>query len=48
MILSVHKERTDNLDLVVVVNDFCSGKEERWNTFCNFKQKDFPVLKDVN
>ena len=48
MILSVHKERTDNLDLVVVVNDFCSGKEELWNTFGNFQQKDFPVLKDVN
>ena len=29
MILSVHKERTDNLDLAVVANDFCCGKEER-------------------
>ena len=29
MILSVHKERTDNLDLSVVANDFCCGKEER-------------------
>ena len=48
MILSIHKERTDNLDLVVVANNFCSGKEERWNTFGNFQLKDFPVLKDVN
>ena len=29
-------------------NDFCCGKEEGWNTFGNFQQKDFPVLKDVN
>ena len=43
MILSVHKERIDNLDLVAVANDFCSGKEERWNTLGNFQQKDFPV-----
>ena len=48
MILSVHKERIDNLDLAAVANGFCSGKEERWNTFGNFQQKDFPVLKDVN
>ena len=48
MILSVSKERIDNLDLVVIANDFCSGKEERWNTFDNFQQKVFPVLKDVN
>ena len=48
MILSVHKERTDNLDLVVVANDFCKEKEERQNTFGNFQQEDFTVLKDVN
>ena len=48
MILSVHKERTDNLDLVVVANDFCIGKEERWNYFGNFQQKNFPVWKDIN
>ena len=48
MIFSVQKERTDNLDLVVVANDFFSGKEEWWNTFGNFQQKDFPVLKEVN
>ena len=48
MILSVHKERTDNLDIVVGGNEFCSGKDERGNTFGNFQQKDFPVLKDVN
>ena len=48
MILSFHKERTDNLDLIVVANDFCSKKEKRWNTFGNFQQKDLPVLKDVN
>ena len=48
MILSFHKERTDNLDLIVVANDFYSKKEKRWNTFGNFQQKDLPVLKDVN
>ena len=44
MTLFVQKERTDNSDLAVVANDFYSGKEERWNTFRNFQQKDFPVL----
>ena len=29
MILSVRKERTGNLYLVVVANNCCSGKEER-------------------
>ena len=48
MILSVHKARADNLDLLVVENDFCSGKEEQWNTFGNFQQKDFPAVKDVS
>ena len=48
MIISVRKERTDNLDPAAAAIDFCSGKEERWNTFGNFPQKDFPVLKDVN
>ena len=41
MISSIYKQRTDNLDIVVVVNDFCSGKEERWSTFGNFQEKDF-------
>ena len=48
MTLSVHKERVYNLDVVVVANYFCSGKEERCNTFGNFQQNDFPLLKDVN
>ena len=48
MILSLLKEITDNVDLVVVANDFCSGKEERRKAFGNFQQNDFPVLKDVN
>ena len=48
MILSVHNKRTDNLDLVVVANDFCSSKKKRWNGFGNFQQKYFSVLKDVN
>ena len=48
IILSVHKERPDNLDLVAVANDCCREKEEHWNTFGSFQQKDFPVLKDVN
>ena len=48
MILLVHKERTGNPDLVVTANDFCSEKGEQWNTFGNFQQKDFPVLKDIN
>ena len=34
MILSVHIETADNLDLVA--NDFCGGKEEQWDVFGNF------------
>ena len=34
MILSVHIETADNLDLVA--NDFCGGKEEQWDAFGNF------------
>ena len=40
MISSIHKQRTYNLDLVMVVHDFCSGKEKRWSTFGNFQEKD--------
>ena len=47
-ILLVHKERTDNLDLIVMANGYFSGKEEQWNTFGNFQQKDFPAVKDVS
>ena len=48
MILSVHKERVYDLDVVVAANGFCSGKKDWWNTFDNFRKKDFPILKDVN
>ena len=47
MILSVHKERTDNLDPAVVPNEFCFGKQEQLSTFGNLQQKDIPVMKDV-
>ena len=33
MLLHVHKERTDDLYLVDVANDFVFGSEHRMNTF---------------
>ena len=36
MILHVHKERTDNLDLKSVLNDFVSGSEHRSGIFAKY------------
>ena len=40
MVLTVHKERTDNLDLLDVANAFISGSEHRLYTFGVFKVLD--------
>ena len=37
MVLHVHKERTDCLDIVAVANDFVSASEHRSSIFGTFK-----------
>ena len=48
MIWSVHKERKENLDRLVVPNEFHFGREEWLNTFGNLQWKELLVIKDVN
>ena len=46
MLLSTHKEKTDELDLIKVAHDFCEGNRDRFSslvcsqnkTFLNFPQ----------
>lgn len=40
MLLSIHKEKTENVNLVAVANEFCSGNEERVRTFGRFCEND--------
>ena len=41
MLLHIHKEHTNNLDLIDVANDFIDGNEHRKNFFgLEFKQTD--------
>lgn len=46
MLLYVHCEMTDSLDLIQVTNDFVSGAEHRHNIFGTFKQSDMQTDKD--
>lgn len=40
MLLTVHKERTDNVNLIDVANEFCSSNDERFSTFGHFSERD--------
>ena len=44
MLLSIHKEKTDEINLKSVVNVFCEATEER-RTFGIFCDEDFLQLK---
>ena len=44
MLLSTHKEKTDELDLIKVVYDFCEGNRDRCSSFGVFIKEDFPKL----
>ena len=37
MVLHVHKERTDNLDLIEIAREFVRGFENRLSIFGSFK-----------
>ena len=45
MLLSVPKEKTDEINLKSVVNVFCEATEERRRTFGIFCDEDFLQLK---
>ena len=45
MLLSIHKEKTDEINLKNVGNVFCEGNEERRRTFGMFCDEDFLQLK---
>ena len=42
MLLSTHKKKTDELDLIKVAHDFCEGNKERFSSFGAFTGEDFP------
>ena len=45
MLLSIHKEKTDEINLKQVANGFCEVNEERRRTFDMFCDEDFLQLK---
>ena len=45
MLLSIHKEKTDEINLKNVANVFCEANEERRHTFGMFCDEDFLKLK---
>ena len=46
MLLSIHKEKTDEINLKNVANVFWEANEERRGTFGIFCDEDFLQLKD--
>ena len=44
MLLSIHKEKIDEINLKNVANVFCEVNEERRRTFCIFCDTDFLQL----
>ena len=38
MLLSTHKEKTDELDLIKVAHDFCEGNRDRLTLVCSQKK----------
>ena len=47
MLLSTHKEKTDELDLIKVAYDFCEGNRDRFSSFGVFTEEDFPKRSPV-
>ena len=48
MLLSINKEKTDEINLKNVANVFCEANEERRHTFGKFCDEDFLKLKALN
>ena len=47
MLLSIHKENTDELDLIKVAHDFCEGNRDRFSSFGVFTEEDFPKISPI-
>ena len=48
MLLSTHKEKTDELDLIkYVAHDFCEGNKDRFSSFGVLTEEDFPKLSPI-
>ena len=47
MLLSTHKEKTDELDLIKVVHNFCEGNRDQFSSFGVFTEEDFPKLSPI-
>ena len=46
MLLHVHKEKVDNLDIIDITNEFGCGDESRLSTFGKFSEHDFRKPSD--
>ena len=44
VLLSTHKAKTDELDLIKVVHNFCEGNRDPFSSFGVFTEEDFPKL----
>ena len=44
VLLSTHKAKTDELDLIKVVHNFCEGNRDQFSSFGVFTEEDFPKL----
>ena len=44
MVLHIHKELTDKLDLITIANDFVAGDTRRLTVFITFASKELRLL----
>ena len=47
MLLSTHKEKIDELDLIKVAHDFREGNRDRFSSFGVFTEEDFYKLSPI-
>ena len=46
MLLHVHKEKVDNLNIIDIANEFSCANESRLSTFGKFSEHDFQTRSD--
>ena len=47
MLLSTHKEKADELDLIKVAHDFCEENRDQFSGFGVFTEEGFPKLSPI-
>ena len=47
MLLTLHKEKTDCIDLVEMANGFCMGNRDRLDAFGQFSEKNYPKILPI-